>query len=262
MTNNSTFLCTKMTMDNRRKIGYNSFVNLFITEFKMKTKIILFVLVLAAILSLSACGKKNETPQITAPVDGAHDAHDHDHNQGSNGDLDSVLYPKAPSYYDNLYEKGYNFVVYYASQRDYPFIIQLFLDGGNLVKTIETKNEPGVLEGITDSDAVFIAIMNNEEDELYSTVTFHDITNNKTSESYPDFLAASYDVAVFAGENGFIVRDFFDDSVYYKELDVDASEYNKSDIEYVYVQASPNGQNIVISYTYNGVDYDKPFKLK
>ena len=232
----------------------------------MKNKVLVIALALLSVLVLASCGKSNEPPQITAPTNTGTNKPSgsglikHEWVDGENR-FGDVKYPAAPEKYDGIYERGYNFSVFYTEANAKPFLIQLFRDSGDMVETIETVNPPIIKENIVaDADVLAVSVAEGESDPY--KVTFYDVDSGKKSESRENFITAQYGYAVFVTEEGFVIRDMFDDSVFYKELPIDTKGFDKADHTHMTAQFSPNGKHIVVSYTVDGKDYDKPFKLQ
>ncbi|MBR6807002.1 MAG: hypothetical protein IKM46_01335 [Clostridia bacterium] len=233
----------------------------------MKIKFLAIMLVTVSLLTLASCGKSDEPPQITAPtgsnttVDPAKDPVSGHHWVDGEEKYGDVKYPAAPEKYDAIYERGYNFSVFYTEANAKPFFVQLFRDSGELVETFETANPPVIREGVA-TEFCGLAVSTAEGDDDPYVVTFYDITNDRKSEPRENFVSAEYGYGVFVNENGFIIRDMFDDSVFYKEIAIDTAGFDKADRTLMSAQFSPNGKNIVVYYTVDGKNYDKPFKLK
>ena len=130
-----------------------------------------------------------------------------------------------------------------------------------IFKTIETVCEPIIREEIG-GDNIVVAVSTAESINDPYKVVFYDITNSKVSEPRENLISAEYGYAVFVNENGFIIRDMFDDSVFYKELLIDTEGFDKADKTLMSAQFSPNGKNVVVFYTVDGENYDIPSKLK
>ncbi len=234
----------------------------------MKIKILALTLVTVSLLTLVSCGKSKEPPQITAPsgtkgtvapaIDPAHKEH---HWVDGEDKYKDVKYPAAPEKYDSMYACGFNFAVYYTDANEKPFLIHLFRDNSEMVEIIETANVPVVREGIS-TDATVLAVSTAEGETDPYKVTFYDITNGKKSAPRENYITAEYGYAVFVNESGFIICDMFDDGVFYKELPIDTEGFDKADHAKMSAQFSPNGKNVVVSYTVDGKNYDIPFKLR
>lgn len=227
----------------------------------MKNKVLIIALALLSVLVLASCGRGEEPPQITAPKESV-GRPDRNH-QWVDGEEEfgHVKYPDVPEKYDRIFERGYNFSVFYTEANKKPFFIQIFNDDGVIFKTIETVCEPIIREEIGGDNTV-VAVSTAESMSDPYKVIFYDITNSKVSEPKENFISAEYGYAVFVNENGFIISDMFDDSVFYKEIPIDTEGFAKADKTYMSAQFSPNGKNVIVSYTVNGEDYDVPFKLK